>query len=367
MANDRAGYGDIVLTDPDDLPPELLWSDDTAPGFRRRRAGKGFTYVRADGKRADAATVERIRSLVIPPAWEHVWICADPTGHLQATGRDARGRKQYRYHTDYRAHRDAMKFERMYDFASALPKIRTQVGDDLRATGMPKEKVVAAVVSLLELTLVRVGNEEYARDNGSYGLTTLRNRHAKFTPSALRLVFKGKHGIAADVAVTDPRLRRVVRQCQDLPGQGLFEFVDGAGTAHPISSTDVNDYLRAAAGAPVTAKDFRTWAGTLLAADHLVALAPPTSETAANKALVETFDIVSTYLRNTRAVSRSSYVHPAIPEWFRDGTLPERWHEASARGSARLLPEERRLLAMLRSLRTGRRSRTAAARRLRAA
>jgi DNA topoisomerase I len=346
-----------VLTDPQDLPPELFWCDDTEPGYRRRRTGKGFSYVRPDGKRADAATVERIRALVIPPAWEDVWICADAGGHLQATGRDARGRKQYRYHPDYRAHRDAMKFDRMYDFASALPKIRTQVGDDLRLTGMPKDKVVAAVVSLLELTLVRVGNEEYARDNGSYGLTTLRNRHARFTPSALRLVFKGKHGIAADVAVADPRLRRVVRQCQDLPGQGLFEFVGDDGIVRPISSTDVNDYLRAAAGTPITAKDFRTWAGTLLAADHLVAEPVPTSEAMANRTLAATFDIVSEFLRNTRAVSRASYVHPAIPEWYRDGSLPDRWHEASARGSARLLPEERRLLALLRSLRTGRRSR----------
>jgi DNA topoisomerase-1 len=350
-----------VLTDPQDLPAELVWCDDTTPGFRRRRSGKGFSYVRADGKRADAATVARIRALVIPPAWEDVWICADARAHLQATGRDARGRKQYRYHADYRAHRDAMKFERMYDFAAALPKIRTQVGDDLRLSGMPKDKVVAAVVSLLELTLVRVGNEEYARDNGSYGLTTLRNRHARFSPSALRLVFKGKHGIAADVAVTDPRLRRVVRQCQDLPGQGLFEFVDDAGVPRPISSTDVNDYLRSAAGTPVTAKDFRTWAGTLLAADSLVDQPPPTSETMANKTLAATFDIVSDFLRNTRAVSRASYVHPAIPDWYRDGTLAERWHEASARGSARLLPEERRLLALLRSLRTGRRSRTRSA------
>jgi DNA topoisomerase-1 len=356
-----------VLTDPDDLPPELVWSDDTTPGFRRRRSGKGFAYVRADGTRADASTVDRIRTLAIPPAWQDVWICADSAGHLQATGRDARGRKQYRYHADYRAHRDAAKFDRMFDFASALPKIRTQVGDDLRLAGMPKEKVVAAVVSLLELTLVRVGNEEYARENGSYGLTTLRNRHAKFTPSALRLVFKGKHGIAADVAVTDPRLRRVVRQCQDLPGQGLFEFVDDSGATRPISSTDVNDYLREAAGTPVTAKDFRTWAGTLLAAHHLVSEPPPESETMANKTLAATYDIVSSFLRNTRAVSRASYVHPAIADWYRDGSLSERWHEASARGRARLLPEERRLLALLRSLRTGRRSRSAEARRPRAA
>jgi DNA topoisomerase-1 len=352
-----SGTATPVLTDPDDLPPELTWSDDTSPGFRRRRAGKGFAYIASNGSRANPTHVQRIRTLAIPPAWEEVWICADPTGHLQATGRDARGRKQYRYHPDYRAHRDAEKFDRMLDFATSLPKIRAQLVRDLAAPDMPKQKVVAAVVSLLETTLVRVGNEEYARENSSYGLTTLRTRHVKVTPTAIRLVFKGKHGIAADVAVTNPRLRRVVRRCQDLPGQVLFQYVDEFGDTHPISSSDVNDYLRSIAGIPVTAKDFRTWAGTLLAVDQLAAEAPPTSETMANKTLAAAFDVVSSYLRNTRAVTRSSYVHPAIVDWYRDGTLPERWAEAPARGSSRLLPEERKLVGLLRPLRA-RRSRS---------
>jgi DNA topoisomerase I len=352
----RRGYAEFVLTDPEDLPPELQWSDDDAPGFRRRRAGSGFTYVGPDGRRAGAATVARIRTLAIPPAWRDVWICADPTGHLQATGRDARGRKQYRYHPAYRAHRDAEKFDRLLDFGESISKLRGRVARDLMATGMPREKVIAAIVNLLELTAVRVGNEEYARDNGSYGLTTLRNRHAKFTPTAMRLVFKGKHGIAADVTVTDARLCRVVRKCQDLPGQVLFQYVDDEDRTHPISSSDVNEYLRSATGGPVTAKDFRTWVGTLLAADRLAAEPVPESETMATKTLAAVFDVVSSHLRNTRAVSRASYVHPAIVDWYRDGSLPERWSAASASGNRRLLPEERKLLGLLRSLRAGRRS-----------
>ncbi len=218
---------------------------------------------------------------------------------------------------------------------------------------------MAAVVSLLELTLVRVGNEEYARDNGSYGLTTLRNRHAKFTSGTLRLAFKGKHGIASDVTVTDPRLRTVVRKCQDLPGQVLFQYVDDEGEARPISSSDVNEYLRTVSGHPVTAKDFRTWAGTLLAADHLAAEAPPESERMADKTLVAVLDVVSSHLRNTRAVCRASYVHPVVIDWYRDGSLPDRWHDAATTGSRRLLVEERKLLALLRS-RNARRRRAAA-------
>jgi DNA topoisomerase-1 len=350
------GYGESVLTDPQELPPELQWSDDTAPGFRRRRVGSGFTYVARGGRRADAATVQRIRALAIPPAWSDVWICADPTGHLQATGRDARGRKQYRYHPAYRAHREAEKFDRLVDFGECLSKLRGRVARDLMATGMPREKVVSAIVNLLELTLVRVGNEEYVRANSSYGLTTLRNRHAKFTPTGMRLVFRGKHGIAADVTVTDVRLRRVVRTCQDLPGQVLFQYVDDDGETHPVSSSDVNEYLRSATGSPVTAKDFRTWAGTLLAADRLAAEPVPESETMATKTLSTAFDVVSSHLRNTRAVCRASYVHPAIVDWYRDGTLPQRWSAASASGNRRLLSEERRLLGLLRSLRTRRRS-----------
>jgi DNA topoisomerase-1 len=221
------------------------------------------------------------------------------------------------------------------------------VARDLALPGMPKSKVVATIIRLLEATLVRVGNEEYARDNGSYGLTTLRSRHAKVSPGTLRLVFKAKQGKAADVTVTDRRLVRVVQRCQDLPGQWLFQYeVDGE--VRPISSSDVNDYLRSVAPAPVTAKDFRTWMGTLIATTELVALPPPASESAANEALAKVFDTVAAELRNTRAVSRASYVHPAVVDWYRAGDLPERWDDTSARGSAQLLAEERKLLSLLR-------------------
>jgi len=359
MPDHRAGYERSVAAIDEELPRELTWSDENEPGIRRLRAGKGFTYRTPSGARADAATVARIKALAIPPAWTDVWICTDDVGHLQATGRDAKGRKQYRYHPDYRAHRDAVKFDRLVDFAAALPKIRTQVAQDLARPGMPKAKVVAAVIRLLEATLVRVGNEEYARDNGSYGLTTLRNRHARVSAGTLRLVFTAKQGKAADVTVHERRLIRVVRRCQDLPGQSLFQYEED-GDVRPISSSDVNDYLREVAGTAITAKDFRTWMGTLIATAELVALPPPASESAANAALVEVFDTVAAELHNTRAVSRASYVHPAVVDLYRDGELSERWEHTSARGSARLLPEERKLLALLRSLRSGRRRRSPA-------
>jgi DNA topoisomerase I len=334
-----------------------MWSDDTSPGIRRRHCGKGFAYIAPDGTRVSSATATRIRALAVPPAWKDVWICTEPTGHMQATGRDARGRKQYRYHSGYRAHRDAAKFDRMVEFVASLPKVRSRVARDLRATGMPKDKVVAAVVGLLEVTLVRVGNEAYARENGSYGLTTLRSRHAKVTASTLRLVFKGKHGVATNVPIADTRLRRVVRKCQDLPGQMLFQYVDDAGDVHPITSSDINDYLQTTTGSAVTAKDFRTWAGTLIAADRLADESPPESETAAAKTLAAALDEVSVHLRNTRAVCRASYVHPAIIDWYSDGSLPQRWQEASGRGSNRLTPDERKLLSMLRSQRRRRTTR----------
>jgi DNA topoisomerase-1 len=356
MTERPGGYERPVLANDETLPRALVWSDENEPGIRRRRAGKGFTYRTARGGRADAATVARIKALAIPPAWTDVWICADDCGHLQATGRDAKGRKQYRYHPDYRAHRESVKFERLVDFATALPKIRTQVAHDLSLPGMPKPKVVATVIRLLESTLVRVGNEEYARDNGSYGLTTLRSRHAKVSPGRLRLVFKAKQGKAADVTVTDRRLVRVVRRCQDLPGQWLFQYEDD-GEVRPISSSDVNDYLRDVAQTPITAKDFRTWMGTLIATTELATLPPPASESAANEALVKVFDAVAAELRNTRAVSRASYVHPAVVEWYRRGDLAERWEQTSARGSARLLPEERKLLSLLRRSQSSRRRR----------
>ncbi len=338
-----------------DVPPDLVWCDDTVAGIRRRRAGKGFTYTSPNGKRVtDDATLRRIKALAVPPAWTDVWICADARGHLQATGRDARGRKQYRYHPQYRAHRDSAKFERLVEFGGALPAIRKQVAHELARPGMPKEKVVATVVRLLEATLLRVGNEEYARDNGSYGLTTLRDQHAKFTPDSVRLVFKGKHGITADVTVRDKRLRYIVKRCQDLPGQVLFQYIDDDGEPRPISSTDVNEYLREVTGLDITAKDFRTWMGTLLATSAFAALPPPTTERVARRSVVRVCETVSEHLGNTPAVCRSSYVHPKVVDWYRDGSLAERWAGTSARGNPRLVEEERKLLALLRPARRSR-------------
>jgi len=334
---------------PADVPSDLVWGDDSLPGIRRRRAGQGFSYLTGAGRRVtDEHTLRRIKSLAIPPAWTDVWICPDATGHLQATGRDAKGRKQYRYHPQYRAHRDSAKFERLYEFGTSLPAIRKQVAHDIGRRGMPKEKVIGTVIRLLESTLVRVGNPEYARDNGSFGLTTLRDQHAKFTPTTLRLAFKGKHGIASEVAVKDARLRRIVKQCQDLPGQVLFQYVGDDGATRPITSTDVNDYLREVTGVTVTAKDFRTWMGTLLATSAFAALPAPRSEADARRSIVRVCETVSTHLGNTPAVCRASYVHPDVMEWYRDGSLAERWRATSSRGSARLVAEERKLLALLR-------------------
>lgn len=338
-----------------DVPPGLTWSDDNQPGIRRRRAGKSFRYLRGKATVKDEATLGRIKRLAIPPAWTDVWISADPRGHLQATGRDARGRKQYRYHPDFRSHRDAAKFDRLYEFGSALPAIRRQVARDLARPGVPKEKVVAAIVRLLEQTLVRVGNEEYARTNGSYGLTTLRDQHAKFTSTGLRLLFKGKHGIATNVTVQDKRLARVVKRCQDLPGQQLFQYVDDNDELRPITSTDVNQYLRDIADADITAKDYRTWIGTLLAASAFAALPPPQRESQAKRTVVQVCNVVSDNLGNTPTVCRTSYMHPRVMDGYRDGSLQAFW-ERPARGSRALVSEERKLLAYLRPARAQRRA-----------
>jgi DNA topoisomerase-1 len=333
----------------------LSWSSDAEPGIRRRRAGRGFTYVDTQGRRVtDEETLQRVRALAVPPAWIDVWICPRPDGHLQATGRDAKGRKQYRYHTRFRAHREEAKFDRLWEFGEALPVLRRRVASDLASAGMPKDKVIASVVRLLEATLIRVGNEEYARANGSYGLTTLRDRHARFTPTGVRLVFKAKHGVDTDVEVDDRRLRRIVKRSQDLPGQFLFQYVGDDSRPHPVSSTDVNDYLRNVTGLEVTAKDFRTWIGTLLAAAALAALPAPRTARASQQSVARVCEIVSSHLGNTPAVCRASYIHPTIVEWYADRSLAPRWEQASARGSAQLVPEERKLLALLRPRRAAR-------------
>jgi DNA topoisomerase-1 len=353
----------MTLADADQLDAlDLVWVDDSVPGLRRRRCGRSFTYLRPSGRvLRDAEDRERIRALAIPPAWEDVWICADPNGHLQATGRDARGRKQYRYHPRFREHRDSIKFERLYDFGEALPSIRRQVAHDLTQPGLSRDKVVATVVRLLEATLIRVGNEEYARDNQSYGLTTLRDKHARFDHHGFRFVFRAKSGIDCEVTVDDPRLRRIVKRCQDLPGQVLFQYLDDDGSPRPVTSTDVNDYLRDAAGIAVTAKDFRTWMGTLLCASTLATLPPPASPTEGKRVLKAALEEVAEQLRNTPAVSRGSYVHPRVIETYEDGTLPRRWAAGPSRAARQLVADERRLLALLKPRARARRAAAEAA------
>ncbi|ANB72237.1 DNA topoisomerase IB [Paraburkholderia phytofirmans] len=298
------------------MPPGLRHSDDTTPGYTRRREKDGFVYFDVSGKRIDdASEIDRINALAIPPAYEDVWICPDARGHLQATGRDARGRKQYRYHARWRETRDANKYERMAAFGRALPKIRRRVACDLKLPGMPCDKVIAAIVQLLDTTLIRVGSVEYARDNQSYGLTTLRKKHVKIEAGQLRLKFRGKSGIEHDVTVDHPRVRRIVRRCADLPGHALFQYLDEDGTRRTVGSADINDYLRRASDADFTAKDYRTWAGSVYALAALRWL-KYSSAAEARRHIVATVKAVATLLRNTPAVCRRCYIHPAVISAF---------------------------------------------------
>jgi DNA topoisomerase-1 len=299
----------------------LRHCSDERPGIIRRRAGRGFAYRDADGRPIrDPEALERIRGIVIPPAWTDVWICPWPNGHLQATGRDARGRKQYRYHARYRARRDTAKFERLIAFARALPAIRDRVDRDLARPGLPREKVLAAVVRLLELTLIRVGNDEYARLNQSFGLTTLRNRHARIDGSSVTFRFRGKSGQEHEVGLRDRRLATVVRRCRDLPGRELFQYVDEDGEPHDVASEDVNGYLEVIAPG-VTAKDFRTWAGTVLAFRALRGLGDGTSDREKRRNVTEAIRSAADNLGNTVAVARQAYVHPAVVDAYLDGRI----------------------------------------------
>lgn len=325
---------------------------DDQPGIRRRRAGRGFSYRDADGRTLrDPETLARIKALAIPPAWNDVWICPSPNGHLQATGRDARGRKQYRYHARFRKVRDGHKYERTLAFARALPRIRSRVDKDLSRPGLPRARVVAAVVRLLELTQIRVGNEEYARANRSYGLTTMRARHVDVDGSTIRFRFRAKNQKEADVDLRDRRLARVVTRCQELPGQQLFQYRDEDGELQSVDSEDVNDYLREATGGEYTAKDFRTWAGTVLAADSLRAMEAVDDEAAAKKNIVRAIESVAAELGNTPAVCRSCYVHPEIIDAYLEGELvrglKRRAERAIARELGRHSPEEEAVLALL--------------------
>jgi DNA topoisomerase-1 len=301
--------------------PALHYVSPDQPGYHRERRGEGFGYRRADGRLIrDAATLERIRRLAIPPAWEDVWICASPLGHLQATGRDARRRKQYRYHPDWRAGREANKFDRLGEFGRALPTIRRQVARDLRRPPLSRPAVLATVVRLLESTLIRVGNEEYARTNGSYGLTTLRRRHVEVGRDLVRFHFRGKSGRAHRIELHDRRLAARLRRLQHLPGQELFDYEDEDGRLHPVRSEDVNDYLRAIAGDGVSAKDFRTWAGTLAAATCLSRL-PRRDGRITKRQINAMIAEVAARLGNTPAICRRSYIHPLVIENGRRGIV----------------------------------------------
>jgi DNA topoisomerase-1 len=300
----------------------LRYVSDDDPGIRRLRNGKSFTYKDADGNTVrDRATLKRIKSLAIPPAWMDVWICGRPDGHLQATGRDQRGRKQYRYHPRWRAVRDEHKFNHMLAFGEALPRIRLRVEEDLGQRGLGREKVLATVVRLLETTLMRVGNEEYVRENRSFGLTTLRTRHVDVEGSTIQFEFRAKSGKMQSIKLKDRRLARIVKACLDLPGKELFQYIDESGERRSIDSADVNDYLREISGEEFTAKDFRTWAGTVLAALALQEAPSFETQAAAKRNVTQAIERVAAKLGNTPAICRKCYVHPEVINGYLNGTL----------------------------------------------
>jgi DNA topoisomerase-1 len=329
----------------------LRYVTDTEPGIRRQRRGKGFGYFDAQGRTVrDEETLARIRRLAIPPAWTDVWISTSPRGHLQASGRDQKGRKQYRYHAEWRRTRDQTKYERMIAFARALPRIRQGVERDLARAGLPREKVLALVTRLLELTLIRVGNEEYQRQNSSFGLTTLRDHHLQVAGPHARFRFVGKAGRRHAVSLSDARLAKLLKRCQDLPGQVLFQYLDEQGQPRTVSSDDVNAYLRELAGEDFTAKDFRTWAGTVLAAWVLQELLPFRTQKEAKKNLVRAVERVAERLGNTPSVCRKCYVHPAVLDSYIDGSLVQSLKARAARELSEaggLPPEERAVVRLL--------------------
>jgi DNA topoisomerase-1 len=333
----------------------LRYVSDTEPGIQRERNGAGFQYLDPEGRIVrDEAELERVRSLVLPPAWTDVWICATADGHIQATARDAKGRKQYRYHPRYRALRDETKFNRMLDFSHHLPQIRRHVERDIRREGLTREKVLATVVWLLERTLFRIGNDQYARENKSFGLTTLRRRHVDVAGSEVRFEFRGKSGVKHAAAITDRRIARIVQRCQTLPGEELFQYLDQDGKRQTVDSGDINQYLQhASEGVELTAKDFRTWAGTMLAAQALRDVGVAATQREAKANIVRVIDQVATRLGNTRAVCRSYYVHPAILKKYLAGQVippsPPSSTPRKARRNAELRADEEAVLRLIRN------------------
>lgn len=330
----------------------LRYVSDDRPGIGRRRSGKSFRYVDADGEPVrDEAALSRIKALAIPPAWTDVWICPSDRGHIQATGRDEKGRKQYRYHARWRQVRDDAKYGRMVAFGAALPRIREATDADLKLAGMPRRKVLAAVVQLLELSLIRVGNEEYARTNKSFGLTTMRNRHVVVEGPSILFQFKGKSGVKHRISIKDRRLARVVERCQDLPGQELFTYIDDEGLPQHLGSDDVNEYLRQVTGHDFTAKDFRTWAGTVLAMIALQEFEAFDSDAQAKRNVVQAVERVAQRLGNTPSVCRKCYIHPAVVDAYLEGSMLDALRTRTDREIARsigdLKPEEAAVLALL--------------------
>jgi DNA topoisomerase-1 len=345
-----------AIVDPKDTAEfaGLRYVSDARPGIHRNKAGRGFTYRRADGsKLSEPGVLNRIRSLAIPPAWTEVWICPWANGHIQATGRDAKGRKQYRYHARFREIREGTKYEHVVAFADALPSIREKVREHMALRGLPREKVLATVVQLLESTLIRIGNDDYAKQNNSYGLTTLKNRHVAFDGNEVRFRFTGKGGKQWSLHVRDRRIAKIIKACQELPGQELIQYVDDEGNCRDVTSSDVNDYLREITGKDFTAKDFRTWAGTVLAAMALNELESLDSAAQAKRNLRAAIEKVSARLGNTPNICRKCYVHPEVLNSYMDGNLVlELKSEAESElrnGMESLKPEEAAVLASLRS------------------
>jgi len=332
----------------------LRYVSDAMPGIRRHRHGRGFTYIGPDGEVIRARdALRRFRMLVIPPAWTDVWICPHEDGHLQVTARDGRGRKQYRYHPQFRQHRDGTKFERMFELSDVLWKIRERVESDIALPGRARDKIMATVVWLLETTLIRIGSDEYRKANKSFGLTTLRRRHVAVVGNEMRFEFKGKSGIQHAVSVTDKRIARIIQRCQELRGEELFKYLDDDGRRQEVDAEDVNAYLQGITGREVTAKDFRTWAGTMLAAEALRATGPANSKREAERNIVAAVDMTAKRLGNTRSVCRKYYIHPALIEAYLEGSvlppLPERrWNKRKSKGPT-LRQHEMDVLAFLKA------------------
>ena len=337
----------MTLADPAAVAEDagLRYVSDVRPGITRRRRGRGFSYHRPDGSLVDDPDERaRIETIAVPPAWTDVWICPRADGHIQATGRDDRGRKQYRYHTRWREVRDANKYSQLRDFGLVLPDVRARVESDLTRRGLPEEKVLAAVVRLLDETLIRIGNDEYAESNSSYGLTTLEDEHVSVSGTTLELSFDAKSGAEIDIELRDRKLASIVKRCQELPGEDLFQYLDG-GRVVDVTSSHVNDYLRGITGSDRTAKDFRTWGGTVVAAETLVDLGQFETRKEADRHLLAAVDAAAERLGNTRTVCRNCYVHPRVGEAYLDGSLREAWR--SARATTRLRRGERTVLAVL--------------------